>query len=286
VTPKQTPKLGDVQETMMIPLWARAVELKKRDPILRDESSQRILDGIDFDFRRFRRAKASQIGCCLRSAEFDRYVTEFIQTNPHGTVVDIGAGLNDRRSRVDNGTVTWIDIDLPDSMQLRQEFFSPSDRHHLLSHSIADDGWISSVKELGTPPYFFILEGVMMYLTPSIVNQLFVNIARDFPGSLVCFDTLSDWALRKQRWHDSLKHTGAEFSWALKHPNELQQIAATITPMHQMPMIEIMRTYRRHIPWLVAASTLLSMRLSRRLAESFWFLVVKVDAEKQSEFPT
>ncbi len=42
--------LGDVQKTLLLPLWGRAKEPKKRKPLLVDEAAIRIIERIDFDF--------------------------------------------------------------------------------------------------------------------------------------------------------------------------------------------------------------------------------------------
>jgi O-methyltransferase involved in polyketide biosynthesis len=64
---------------------------------------------------------------------FDVLVADFLRDHPEGTVVEIGCGLNTRFERLDNGRVHWFDLDLPDSIELRQRFFSDSDRRTTLA---------------------------------------------------------------------------------------------------------------------------------------------------------
>ena len=42
--------LGDVQKTLFLPLWGRAVESQKPHPLLVDETARKILEQADFDF--------------------------------------------------------------------------------------------------------------------------------------------------------------------------------------------------------------------------------------------
>jgi hypothetical protein len=99
-------QLGRVQETALVPLYARALESRRRRPILEDPKAVEIVDSIDWDFRRFGQRRRV-VGCTLRSAMFDVWVREFLRRHPKGTVVEIGAGLNTRFERLDNGTVHW-----------------------------------------------------------------------------------------------------------------------------------------------------------------------------------
>ena len=53
-----------LSSTMLIPLWAKAVEQGRAQPLLRDDEAVRMLDKIDYDFSKFAKVKASQVGCC------------------------------------------------------------------------------------------------------------------------------------------------------------------------------------------------------------------------------
>ena len=50
-------KLSGVEETLLIPLWARAEETKRPDGLIRDDFAVRLVEQIDYDFSKFARAK-------------------------------------------------------------------------------------------------------------------------------------------------------------------------------------------------------------------------------------
>ena len=127
----QQVKLGAVQETLFIPLAARARETRKRRPMLRDPKAVQMVESIDFDTAKYGRGTGGLV-TLLRTATFDVWVRDFLSRNPDGTVVEIGTGLNTRFERVDNGAVHWIDLDLPDTIELR--------RQYLRGHGTAPDG--------------------------------------------------------------------------------------------------------------------------------------------------
>lgn len=119
--------LGVVQKTVLITLWVRAWELRQANPIIRDPKSAEILDAINYDFDKFTTAKNSQISTCLRGLILDSWVRTYLKQYPQSTVVEIGAGLWARFERVNNGKVRWFDLDLPDSMALRRQFFEETE---------------------------------------------------------------------------------------------------------------------------------------------------------------
>ena len=106
--------LGDVQKTLLLPLWARAVESKKRNPMLVDETALRIIDQVDFDFSTLNKNinDNSQIAWVKCALFCDRVIEEFLACYPAGTIVNIGCGLNTTSERVDNGKLRWYDPDL------------------------------------------------------------------------------------------------------------------------------------------------------------------------------
>ena len=69
----------------------------------------------------------------MRIRHFDRYVADFLAREPDGVVVSLGCGLDDRRRRVDNGTVRWFDLDLPEVIELRRRFLDETDRMRFIA---------------------------------------------------------------------------------------------------------------------------------------------------------
>ena len=70
--------LTEVPETMLITLWAKAMETGRPDALLRDEKAVEILRQIDYDFTKFKNAKFSQAGCCVRANLIDKAAKTFI----------------------------------------------------------------------------------------------------------------------------------------------------------------------------------------------------------------
>jgi O-methyltransferase involved in polyketide biosynthesis len=219
---KEKVNLGPIQETLLITLWARAIEASKRDPIIKDAKSVEISTQIDYDFSKLKNAKRTQVGVCLRSIAFDRWVRDFLRQNPQGTFVEIGAGLNTRFERVDNGQLRWFDLDLSDAIAMRKQFFQETDRRKFIAASVLDPSWIDAVKAIGNEPVMFAAEGVLIYLTEPQVKQVFAMLAEHFPGALLAFDSLSTYRVKHQNQHDAIKHFEARFQWGIEDVSNIQ----------------------------------------------------------------
>ncbi|PRX98817.1 class I SAM-dependent methyltransferase [Allonocardiopsis opalescens] len=216
----RAPRLGAVQETMLIPLHARARETRKDRPLLRDPEAVRVAGALDYDFDKFGTGP-SIIGSVLRSLVFDGWVRGFLHRHPGGTVVEIGAGLNTRFERCDNGRAHWVEMDLPDAMELRRSLFAESDRRVMVTGSAVEGGWLDTVARF-PGPYLFTAEAVLLYLRQSQVRRALGLIGARFPGAWIALDTAGTLFTATQDAHDSLRHTRARVSWTCDDPAELE----------------------------------------------------------------
>ena len=74
---KEVSKLTDVPETLLIPLWSRAVETGRKDALITDRKAVETMSSIEYDFSKFKRSKFSQAGCCIRASLIDNEVKDF-----------------------------------------------------------------------------------------------------------------------------------------------------------------------------------------------------------------
>ena len=215
------PKLKDVPETMLIPLRARYLETKREYGIINDPKSVEILDSIDYDFSGEKEVSTgSQIGTSIRTEILDIQTLLFLVKNPEGVVVNLGCGLDTRFHRLDNGKVTWFDLDVPESIELRRKFFNETDRFKFISKSVLDFSWIGSVPK--NRPTLFIAEGLLMYFSEKEVKSIFEVISEIFPDSEMLFEAMSPFLAKKSDKHPDLKTYNASFKWGIKTGKEIE----------------------------------------------------------------
>jgi O-methyltransferase involved in polyketide biosynthesis len=220
MTTNRDVRLGTVQETLLIPLYGRAVENRKEEPALRDPRAEEIVASIDYDFTRFDNLP-SLLGTILRTALFDLWITDFLTEHPTGTVVEIGTGLNTRYERVDNGRARWFELDLPDVIELRRRFFTDTPRRTTIAASVTDSAWADAVASRADGRYFFAAEAVLPFLPENDVRHVVDLIADTFPGSLLALDTAGPAIVSTQDQHDALSKVEARMQWVCADPAEI-----------------------------------------------------------------
>ena len=218
-------KLTNVPETMLITLWAKATETARGvDALLRDEKAVEILRRIDYDFSKFKNAKFSQAGCCIRASLIDKEIRAFLTQHPDAVVVQLGAGLDARYERLNRPEVThWYDLDLPQAIELRKQCLEESERNSYIAGSMFDDEWMERVKSYGKP-VLIVIEGVLMYFDPDKVKAFFEELCDKLDKATVVFDMLAYSLVGHTKQHDTLKKVGkdVEFKWSVLDTKEME----------------------------------------------------------------
>ncbi len=209
---------------MLITLWAKAVENKRKDALLRDEKAAEIMEKVDYDFSKFKNAKFSQAGCCIRTSLIDEEIKAFLARHPDAVVIQLGAGIDARYERLNRPDVThWYDLDLPEAIELRRKFLKESERNTVIASSLFDYGWIERVKS-HKKPVIMVVEGVLMYFAPEEVRSFFNELCARFDEATIVFDMLAFSLVGHSKQHDTLNKIGedVEFRWSVLDTKEME----------------------------------------------------------------
>ncbi|MEJ7422592.1 class I SAM-dependent methyltransferase, partial [Staphylococcus haemolyticus] len=80
--------------------------------------------------------------------------------------------------------IPWIDLDVPEVILLRKQFFTETELNRFIAKSMLDETWMDDV--MTWSPYsekseiLIIVEGVLMYFERSEVQQFFNFVSQKF----------------------------------------------------------------------------------------------------------
>ena len=195
---KNLNKISDVSETLLIPLYSRAIETQSYGPIITDDKAVEITKKLNQElvgcdktlYKKLIKGDLPQklsVTLALRTRQFDRYILDFLKREPNGIVVNMGCGLDTRFFRIDNEKVEWYDLDFPEVIELKKRYMNENERYHFIQSSVLDFDWIEELLKDKNRKYFFMAEGVFMYLHEEDVKSLVLKLQDTFPGAeLAC----------------------------------------------------------------------------------------------------
>jgi len=241
---KEKIDLTAVSETMLVPLYARAIESKKENPEFIDNTAVEIIDNLDYNFKkRFKNStnKMNFWGCSSRTVILDKQTKEFINNNPNGTIINIACGLDDRFSRVDNGQIMWYNIDFEDVINLREKLIVKNERVINIASSALDFEWIKKIKNKDN--VLIIAEGFLMYLDEQEVSQLFNQISQKFNSVVLLLELMSSWMVKNQKAHDTVRTTGAIFKWGIDDSEDFEKLCPSYKLRANYNLTDQMKKY-------------------------------------------
>jgi methyltransferase (TIGR00027 family) len=243
--------ITDISETLLIPLYARAIESQTEQPILIDTKAVEITQELNKFFLtsdsklhktllkgHVRRILSKKLNAtlALRTRKFDRYCLDFLDENPDGVIVELGCGLSTRFPRIDTGMLTWYDLDLPEVIDIKKQFFKETGRYHFIRSSVLDFTWIDQLSNQ-TKKVLFLAEGLLMYLYEDDVKNLIVTLQKNFPGCELVGEVVNTYIvnmLKRRIWKKKFQrdyHLGKDvtFHFGIHDGNEFEQWNEGIT---------------------------------------------------------
>lgn len=275
--------ITDISETLLIPLYARAQETLSKNSIINDQKAVEITEKLNKIFAtsksplhqrlvkgKIRRTANKKLTAflSLRTKKFDKYCLDFLKHNPNRTIVELGCGLSSRFSRIDNGTVVWYDLDLPEVIEIRKQFFQETTRNQMIASSVLDYRWMD---KLPTNNMLFIAEGLFMYLHEEEVKSLVLEMQKKFPRcELVCEvdNTFVINTLKKKRWKKKFQrdhHLGPEVTlhFGIQDGKELESWGQDITFLDEWTVFD---DHEKKLGWMNLFS------FSKRLRKAQWIV--------------
>lgn len=238
---KQKIQLTGVNETMLMPVYARALESRKKNAAFYDETAVKTVESLDYNFKQHGKNKLNVWGCISRAIILDREAAAYIAQHPDCSVINMACGLDDRFSRVDNGKITWYNIDLESVMEIRKTIVPVRDRAVEITSSILDFDWMKEIEN--KDQVLIIAEGILPYLEEADVKKLYDAVAASFKSCTLLLELMSSFLVEHQKMHDTVKITNAAFRFGIQNSEDFTQLC----PMYKMTgdfnLTDIMKRY-------------------------------------------
>jgi len=217
-----------VQETLVIPLFGRLVCSEHFPELFSDPEARRICDSLDYDFAEKRRKMEFSAGLfgalevAQRQYDLRCEVEAYLREHPKAAVVNLGCGLDDTFSKVDNGHCRGYNLDFPDVIETRDALLPAGAREENIACDLNDHTWMDRID--ATDGAVFFAAGVFYYFRTEDVKKLFDRMAAQFPGAVLAFDACNRRGAKMMRktWLKEAGITDVAAFFSLEEERELR----------------------------------------------------------------
>ena len=209
-----------VQETLVIPVYARKMCSELYPRLFYDETAFRLIEQVDYDFSVLEKRSGSLmqrfgfLEAAMRQNDLAWEVRDYLREHPNAAVVNLGCGLDDTGRSCDNGTCKIYNLDFPDVIAVRDTLLPAGEREENIPCDLNDTAWFSKIDASGGAVFF--AAGVFYYFLAPQVKALVLAMAEAFPNGRIVFDAAGKKAVKLmlKTWirQAKIQDVGAYFS--------------------------------------------------------------------------
>lgn len=157
--------------------------------------------------------------------------------------VNLGAGLADYFQWLDTGCNCWLDVDLPEVVDLRGQLMPDTvERYELRPEDLRVPGWWKRLNlhpRNHHSPMLLIAEGVLMYMQPAEVRTFFQEIATHAPeGTELLCDFISPLGIGQATPANRQPGEKLKFTWGAHNGQEIASFHARLELLNQHSVAE------------------------------------------------
>jgi O-methyltransferase involved in polyketide biosynthesis len=211
------PEFTPTQESLFLTLGSRALDSRLPRPFLGDTMADEILATIGYSLEKFpqlttrlldRRSRV--FDAAVRAKVLDEMVRRFVLRQPDALVLDLGAGLDGRMSRVNPPpNVEWYDVDFPRVIALRRQLLPQPANVHNVGADLTDPDWLGDIPR--ERPAMIVADGLVLFLRQDDFVSLLNRLTAHFRGGELALNAYTTWAI-----------------WMFKHSRAMSAIAGGV----------------------------------------------------------
>lgn len=197
--------MNGVNKTLYIPLYGKAY-VSRMGLFFRDEAAEDIWNRQGFPLKGKAKSKWLAYNMAMRATVFDRWLQKELEKTPDAAVLHIGCGLDSRCRRVAYQGRHWYDVDFPEVIGARREYFPETEGYHLVGGDIRQETWLREIP--GAVNAIVVMEGVSMYLRMEELQRFFRMLENHFSSIRILMDSYTVFAARATRYKNPINEVG------------------------------------------------------------------------------
>jgi len=193
--------LSEVSRTAILPLLCRAIQTEMSEPTFNDPMAVLCLERLmslssEEEKKRILKWRKMYTGINSRDLKarimtvriFDSIASRFISGNPGCTVVNLACGFDTRFWRIEADKCKYIELDLPEMIEVKSKILKDHLNYELISCSVFDTSWIDKVTSSENSCFLLLAEALFYYLPKHDVTRILQVISQRFDRSQLALE--------------------------------------------------------------------------------------------------
>ena len=223
--------MNEVNKTLYIPLYGKAL-ISRRGIILRDPKAEDIWDQEQFPLKGKSRSKWLALYMSMRSAVFDRWLAQQMESDPNAVILHIGCGMDSRILRVGNGDHLWYDVDFPEVIEQRKLHYGDIPGYTMVASDARDPAWLETIPADRTA--IVVMEGISMYINQEELTAVLANLKQRFAKVQLLMDFYTTVAAKASKYRNPINDVGVTQVYGLDDPKVLESSGLVYLAEHSL----------------------------------------------------
>ena len=229
--------MNEVNKTLYIPLYGKAL-VSKKGVILKDEKAEYIWEREGFPLKGKSKSKCLAYYMAMRARVFDDWLKKQMDEEPNAIVLHIGCGMDSRIERVGANGHSWYDIDFPEVIESRKNYYTETENYKMTAGDIREDSWLQAIPQSGS--VIVVLEGVNMYLPPAELQKALTSIQKHFSSVKILMDCYTTFAAKMSKYRNPINEVGVTTVYGVDTPTVFENgTNLTFVKEHIMTPMEL-----------------------------------------------
>lgn len=185
--PRSVEPSYQVPEHLFQPLWLRSLESLANNHLVYDPIAASACQRCQIKTScPSQQVQQKQLLYSSLTHMLDQQIRQFLELHPTAWVINVGAGLDTRFYRLDNGLCHWLELDNTEHLIWRNKLFHRSERYSHQVGSVECEQWLDFIHIPEHTPVMIICEQSLLSCPHPQIARFVQSLARRFEHAQLC----------------------------------------------------------------------------------------------------
>lgn len=240
--------LSPIEKTMLFTLRPRAEEHARPDRLFTDPQAVAWFAQAEWPDKYEEAYSANmQTGIAIRVKTIDDIVERFTAAHPSPLIVELGAGLSTRASRLNLNPSRYVAVDLPAALAFRQTFATDEAPSQQIAGSILETDWFDHLPTADSESILFVAEGLLAFFKCEQIAAMVAQLNGRFAGATLVGNVIGEG--NRSNAGKLLESMGASAQWYITDEQDLENLGLSLLNLWPLVTQYPQRWGRDMTPW-------------------------------------